>query len=89
MEKQQGPTILTIPELVIPETTLIMCSGCTYYQHNLRKSGNHPIYADICTHPTIEPVSVYDMIGNLHCKNKNGMIETPEWCPFLKQEEKI
>lgn len=72
-------------ETTIPAATFIVCHGCKYLSHQLIKSGMNPIYADNCEHPETEKKGNW-FIGNLH-KNFRGVIETPEWCPFLKPKQ--
>jgi len=73
----EGPT-----KLFFPAREELHCSGCKYYDYHLVKSGHHPVYAKHCTHPTVEQ-SMWCFEGNLP---KDGI--TPEWCPYLKKNER-
>ena len=72
-------------EIIIPEQRYVSCSRCKYYNQSMVKSGNHPIYSYNCNHPAIEQERLI-FTGNLH-KNVAGVVETPDWCPYLKSGE--
>lgn len=69
----------------IPAQQFTSCSGCKYLSHRLIKSGMNPIYANNCTHPETKIRGNW-FTGNLH-ENHIGVIETPDWCPFLKPKQ--
>lgn len=74
-------------QFTIPQRTFTSCSRCKYLSHQMVHSGRNPLYADNCEHPeTIKEHRYGFMEGNLH-KNIFGVIETPEWCPFLKPKQ--
>ncbi len=80
--EREGPE-----DYVIPHQEIKICQGCKYYDHHLVKSGRNPIYRNDCTHPDVERFSVFYSCGNLdNERGSSGMIETPDWCPFLKSK---
>lgn len=72
-----GPT-----KVVIPEQRYYSCSGCSFFEHFMVRSGRNPIYEKICmylnTHGK-QPKDGDDMGYRLYND------ETPLCCPFLEQ----
>lgn len=77
---KEGPS-----ELVIPEQRFLSCGMCKYHANTLVKSGMNPVRKDNCNHPDSESSGGF-YYGNLQ-RNPFGVIETPSWCPFLKQKD--
>ena len=80
---KEGPT--EVPEHKIVVKGYITCSGCKYYNMHMLKSGNHPIYGHGCTHPEVQSGNFAMFRGNLE-EDYDGIVHTPEWCPFLKNK---
>lgn len=81
--KREGPE-----DYVIPRQEIKICQGCKYYSHRMVKSGRNPIYREDCTHPDVVRASLFSDNGNL-CgyEGRFNMIETPDWCPYLKDSK--
>jgi len=79
-ELREGPR-----EVIIPEIKYLSCSGCKYLEHRMAKSGHDPIYVDNCIHPESEKSGTF-FRGNLNRGIIINGIDTPEWCPFLKNK---
>ncbi len=83
--EQEGPSTVTIPVQEYQS-----CVGCKWHKHKLKRSGRNPQYDDLCTHPDIMYNNGFAIMhGGREVKNFewNDRIETPEFCPFLKNDE--
>lgn len=64
------------------------CGRCQWYYHRLVKSGNNPIYANMCTHPDANKQGIGSLYkGNLD-QNIHGYVEPAEWCPYTEAIER-
>lgn len=76
------------------------CGRCQWYYHRLVKSGNNPIYANMCTHPDAKEKGIIKLLrisqsqgigslykGNLD-QNIHGYVEPAEWCPYTEAIER-
>lgn len=80
-KEQEGPI-----ETIIPETKILSCGRCKYHLHSMVKSGMNPIYKDNCNHPDLEQ-NLSFLQGNLNKHFLHNIVETPNWCPFLKKDK--
>lgn len=73
-----------VPEQKVTIKAYTTCFGCKYYDHQMVKSGMHPIYSHICSHPEAE-YKGGPFTGNLQ-ESYDHIVHTPDWCPFLKHK---
>jgi len=78
---REGPAF--VPERTVKVEAYTTCAGCKFHQHNMVKSGMHPVYVDNCHHPLATMKGNF-LFGNLQ-RNFEHRLITPVWCPFLKQ----
>lgn len=76
--KTQGFT-----KVIVPSYEYNSCGDCEFYEHKMLRSGRNPKYSHNCNHPMIqEDISKFNPFdGNLI--SFNNRVETPNWCPFL------
>ena len=73
---------------IIPRQEIKICFGCKYYNREMVKSGQKPIYKNECTHPDTKSSSPFSHYGNLdNNRNTHNRIETPDWCPFFNKAD--
>lgn len=79
----EGPQKITIPQ-----QGFTTCSGCKFYDKQMVRSGRDPAYRHNCTHPENGQDKKFKLsfTGNLE-ENNLGIVETPNWCPFLKLKQ--
>ena len=80
-EHNEGPK-----QIVIPEQKFLSCSKCKYFERKLMKSGKHPHFRINCNHTDAQLPGLF--CGNL-TENTVGVVETPNWCPFLKNQSTV
>lgn len=72
-------------EVVIPEQRFYSCIGCKYYESQMVKSGDRPLFSHTC--------KALDIAGNPSSENTILCYElydekTPDFCPYLKSQKR-
>jgi len=84
MEKTAGPRIR-----VTPEQRQRVCNGCEHLEKQPGLRGHNRVTDNyFCQHPNFENEKSFlgDLKGKLIHYNHSGYCNTPEWCPFLNNQ---
>lgn len=71
-------------EVVIPEQRLYSCFGCKFYDHNMVRSGQYPVYESVCKKLNSMGVELEDGELCLFKYQLDRDNKTPDCCPYLK-----
>lgn len=79
---KEGPEY--VPEHKVVVKAYTTCGGCRYYQSKMKKSGRNPEFNRWCEHS--ESKSRHSFWGENLEADYDGIVHTPDWCPFLKDK---